>query len=96
MKKQVHALKSLESLKPYKIKSKETKLNEYGDYFLNGLAKIREPYKPVDFYDLTYDFNYLRIPSVSFSKFRGLMHVFKSVYNGDISSEDVKKEQIKL
>ena len=32
----------------------------------------------------------------SFSKFKGLMHIFKRIYYGDISLEDVKKEQIEL
>ena len=66
------------------FKPKETKPNEYGNYFLNGLAKNRESYEPVDFYDVTYNFKDLRIPSVSFSKFKGLLHIFKSIYKGDI------------
>ena len=36
-KKQIHALSDL---KPEEIKPRETKPNEYGHYFLNGLAKI--------------------------------------------------------
>ena len=35
-------------------------------------------------------------PSVSFSKFKGLMHTFKSIYKGDITLEDVEKEQIEF
>ena len=31
---------ALVSLKPEEIKPRETKANEYGDYFLNGSAKI--------------------------------------------------------
>ena len=89
-KKQIDALVAL---KPKKIKPRETKPNEYGDYFLNGLAKIRESYKPVDFFYLTYNFKDLKIPSVSFSKFKGPMHIFKSIYKGDIPLE---KEQIEL
>ena len=71
-----------------------TKPNEYGDYFLNGSAKIRESYELVDFHDVAYNFKDLSIPSVSFSKFKGPMHLFKRIYNGDISLEDVEKEQI--
>ena len=63
-KKQIDALADLKSKE---IKPKETKPAEYGYYFLNGLAKIRESYDPVDFYDVTYNFKDLRIPSVSFS-----------------------------
>ena len=45
---------ALADLKPKDIKTRETKPNKYGDYFLDGLAKIRESYKPIDFNDLTY------------------------------------------
>ena len=61
---------ALVALNPKEIKSRETKPNEYGNRFLNGLTKIRESYEPDDFYDVTYDFKDLRIPSVSFSKFK--------------------------
>ena len=87
---------TLVALKPKEIKPREIKPNQYGDYFLNGLAKIRESYEPVDFHDVTDNFKDLRIPSVSFSKFKGLMNIFKSVYKGDITLEDVEKEQIEL
>ena len=74
-KKQIDALADLNEIKP-----RETKPNEYGDYFLNGLAKIRESYEPVNVNHLTYNFKDLRIPSVSFSKFKGSMHIFKSIH----------------
>ena len=45
-KKQVDALANL---KPKEIKPADTKPNEYGDYFLYELAKIRECSEPVDF-----------------------------------------------
>ena len=48
-KKQVDALADL---KPKKAKPRETKPNEYGDYLLNGLAKIWESSKPADFNNL--------------------------------------------
>ena len=59
-KKQIDALVSL---KPKEIKPIKTKPNGYSEYFLNGLAKIQESYDPVDFYDVTYNFRDLRIPS---------------------------------
>ena len=92
-KKQIDALADL---KPKEIKSRETKLNEYGDYFLDGLAKIRESYKSIDFNELTYNFKVLRISPVGFVKFKGPWHIFKSIYNGDIPLEDIEKEQIEL
>ena len=92
-KKQIDALVDL---KPKEIKPRRTKPNEYGDYFLDGLAKIRESYEPVDFYDVTYSFKGLRISSISFCKFKGPLHTFKSIHNGDITLEDVEKDQIEL
>ena len=86
-KKQVDALVSL---KPKEIKPIETQPNEYSDYFLNGLVKIQESFEPVDFYDVTYDFKDLTIPSVSFSKFKGPPHTFKSIYKGYIALEYVE------
>ena len=46
-KKQIGALADL---KPEEIKRRETKSNEYGDYFLNGLAKIRKFDEPLDYF----------------------------------------------
>ena len=92
-KKQIDALADM---KPKEIKPRETKPNEDGDYFLNGLAKIRELYELVDFNYLTYNFKDLRIPSVIFYKSKGPMHIFKSIYKGYITLEDVGKEQIEL
>ena len=47
-KKQIDALADL---KPKEIKPRETKPNKYGNYFIDGLAKIQEFYKPIDFND---------------------------------------------
>ena len=66
-KKQIDALADLE---PKEIKVRETKPNEYSDYFLNGFAKIRKPFEPVNFYDLIYNFKDSTIPSVSFIEFK--------------------------
>ena len=56
----------------------------------------RESYKPIDFNDLTYNFKDLRIPSVGFIKFKGPLHLFKSIHNGHIPLEDIEKEQVEL
>ena len=92
-KKQIDALADL---KPKEIKPRQTKPNKYGDYFIDGLAKIRESHKPIDFSDLTYNFKDLRIPSVDFIKLKVPMHIFKSIHNGDIPLEDIEKEKIEL
>ena len=92
-KKQIDALANV---KPKEIKPRETKPNKYGDYFIDGLAKIRESYKPIDFNDLTYNFKDLRIPPVGFIKFKGPLHIFKSIHNGDTPLESAENEQKKL
>ena len=46
---------ALVSLKSKEIKPIETKPDEYSDYFVNELAKIRESFEPVNFYDVIYD-----------------------------------------
>ena len=86
---------ALADLKPKEIKPRETKTNKYGDYFLDGLAKIREFYKPVDFNYLTY-FKGSRIASVDFIKFNGPLHIFKSIRNGYKNIENIEEEQIEL
>ena len=92
-KKQIDALSDLKSKE---IKPKEIKPNKYVGYFLDGLAKIREFYKPIDFYALTYNFKDSKIDSVDFIKFKGPLHIFKNIHNGDIPLESVQNEQKKL
>ena len=50
-KKQIDALADLKprETKPGETKPVEKKPNKYGDYFIDGLARIRESYKPNDF-----------------------------------------------
>ena len=81
---------ALADLKPKDINPRETKPNKYGDYFIDGLAKIQESYKPIDFNDLTYNFKDLKIPPVGFIKFNGPLHIFKSIHNGDTTLESRK------
>ena len=96
--KQIDALADLKpkEIKPIETKSKEIKQNKYGDYFIDGLAKIRESYKPIDFNNLTYNFKDSKIPSVGFIKSKGPLHIFKNIYNGYMLLEDIEKEQIEL
>ena len=92
-KKQIDALADL---KPKEIKVRVTKPNKYGDYFIDGLAKIRESYNPIDFNNLTYNFKDSRIDPVGFIKFKGPLHILKNIHNGDIRLEDIEKQQIKF
>ena len=62
-KKQVDALADL---KPKETKPRETKPTEYGDYFINGSAKIRESSELIDFNNLIYHFKNPSISSISF------------------------------
>ena len=76
-KKQIDALADLKP-KPRPRETRETKPNEYGNYFLDKLARIRESYKPIDFNDLTYNFKDVRIPPAIFIKFKGPLHILKA------------------
>ena len=44
--------KQIKAIQDNKKGEKQTKPNEYGDNFLNGLAKIRESSEPIDFNNL--------------------------------------------
>ena len=92
-KKQVDAVKTLESLKPKEVKSEETTPIEFSSYFINGLAEIRKSTKPIDRdEDLTYTFKG-NTAAIGFNYFKGPMHIFKNIYSGDRTFGDVEKEQ---
>ena len=57
---------------------------------------MQEFYKPIDFHYLTYNFKVLRIPSISFSKFKTPLKIFKRIHNGDVPLEAIEKDQTKL
>ena len=95
-KKQVNALKSLESLKPKELKPKEAKPIEYNDYFLIGLAEIQKNNQSINFNDLTYNFKGPELAPINFIRVKGPNYIFKSIHNSDTALEDVEKEQIKL
>ena len=86
---------ALADLKPREIKTRETKPTEYSDYVLNELARIRNSFEPVNFYDLTYNFKDSNNPLVSFIEFKGPNIFLKNRHTGNTSLEDVEKEQIK-
>ena len=46
--------KQIKATQDNKKGEKQTEQNEYGDYFFNGLAKIREFSEPIDFNNLIY------------------------------------------
>ena len=94
-KKQVDALKSLESLKPKEIKSKETKPIDYDGYYINKMAEIRDQSEKIDFNNLIYIFKGKTAPTIFFG-FKGSLHIFKSIYDGDIALEDVEKDKKNL
>ena len=91
-KKQIDALVAL---KPKEIKPIETKPAENGDYFLNRLAETKN-FTKTDFNNLKYTFKDRNNDPIDFIGFKGLLHIFLSIYNGSITLEDVEKAQIKL
>ena len=69
---------------------------EYSSYFINGLAEIRKSTKPINpDEDLAYIFKGNTAP-IRFNDFKGPLHTFKGIYNGDRTLKDVEKEQEKL
>ena len=60
------------------------------------MAKIRKFFEPVNFYDLTYILKDLRFSPVSFINFKDPNNIFKNIHEGNITLEDVEKEQIEL
>ena len=91
-KKQVDALADL---KPKETNSIKAKSDEYGDYFLNGLTKIRESSEPIHFNNFIYYYEGNTAPR-NFIGFEGPLHIFKSIYKGDKTLEEIEKEQIEL
>ena len=85
----------LESLNLKEEKREKTKPIKYDNYFINGLAEIRDSTKTIDCNNLTYN-STDDSASISFICFKRPLHIFKSIYNGDISLEDVEKDKKNL
>ena len=83
-------VEALEILKPKEAKPIEEKPYEYSSYFFKGLAKIRESNEPIDYNDLIYYYNGNSAPK-NFIEYKGPMHIFKRIHNGDISLEDMSR-----
>ena len=64
-----------------------TKPNEYGE--IKNSAKI-------GLNNLKYTFKDRNNAPIDFIGFKGPLHIFKSIHDGDITLEDVEKDQIKL
>ena len=87
--------KQIKAIQDNKKGEKQTKPNEYCDYFLNGLAKIRESSEPIDFNNLIYFYKGSTAP-IKFIGFKGPLHIFKSIHKGNKTLEDIEKEQIEF
>ena len=79
---------ALKSLKPKEVKPEETKLIKY-DFYVDKMAVIQDLSKRNNFYDLTYVYKSESAP-ISFIGFKDALHIFKSIYNGNIAL-DVEK-----
>ena len=86
---------NLKASKPKELYPKKPKPIEYGYYFINGLAEIRDSSKIIDFNGLTYNITD-DSAQIRFIGFKGLLHIFESIYNSDIALDDVKKVPKKL
>ena len=85
----------LKALKAKELKPKERKPIECDNYFINGLAEIGNSTKTIDFDNLNYNFTGDSAP-ISFIGFKGPLHIFKSIYDGDIAFEEAEKDFKKL
>ena len=94
-KKQVDALKTLESLKPKKVKLEETKAIDYDNYYIDRMVEMRNKFPKIDLNSLTHCFKGNTV-SINFIGFKGPLHIFKSIYNDSIALEDVEEEQKSL
>ena len=77
--------------KPKEVKLEETKPIYYDDYYINRMAEIRDQSKKIDCNNLKYIFKGKTTPT-NFVGFKGPLHIFKSIYSGDIALEDVEKD----
>ena len=59
---------------------------------LTKWLKYKTNKKKIDFHNLTYIFKGKTAPTI-FLGFKGPLHIFKSIYSGDIALEDVEKDQ---
>ena len=49
--------------------------------------------KQIDFTNLTYYFKGLNLASINFTGFRGLMHIYNEIKNGNMSIEKIEEDQ---
>ena len=91
-KKQIYALADL---KPKELKPRGTKPNKYSDYFIDKVAEIRNSHE-IDFSNVKYTFKGQNNAPIDFIGFKGPLHIFKSIHDGDITLEDAEKDKIKL
>ena len=59
------------------------------------MTKIRESSEPIVFNNLIYYYEGNSAP-INFIGFEGPLHIFKSLYKGDKTLEEIEKEQIKF
>ena len=59
------------------------------------MAEIRNSHE-IDFSNVKYTFKGQNKAPIDFIGFKGPLHIFKSIHDGDITLEDAEKDQIKL
>ena len=89
-KKQIEAL---ENLKLKEITQDKTKPIEYSKYFINELIKIEKSIESVDFNNLIYYYKGSNEP-IDFNEYKGMMNIFKIIYNGYKTLEDIEEINI--
>ena len=99
-KKQVDALKDLKNNKQKQAKATEDKSDDKPSMqkkinrLLNErMDEIQKMGKEFDFNNLTYYLKSPNIAQINFVRFRGSLHVFEEIKNGNVLIEKIKKEQ---
>ena len=73
----------------------ETKPIKCDGFSIDKMIEIRDQSRQINFDDLTYVYEGESAP-ISFIGFKGPLHIFKSIYNGNIALKDVEKDQKSL
>ena len=97
---------ALETLKPKELKATEDKSDDNEKHLkykevLDELSNERmgETYnisKEIDFNHLTYRFKGSNIAPMNFVKFKGPMHIYNEIKNGNVSIKKIEEDQKKL
>ena len=68
---------------------------DYDNYYIYTMGEVRNQIKKIDFNNLTY-FYKGNTALINFISFKGPLHIFKNIYDGNTTLKDVEKKQKSL